>query len=398
MKILFVINTLSRAGAEMALLSLMRKLSGYEIDLFVLTGMGELSGELPPGVRLLGDELVPVNVHSPDGKKWLKKKTVQMSFSRLSGIRDLPYMVSGALAMAKAEHKRYENLLWRVFSDGAKRFDTEYDLAVAYLEGGATYYVADHVKAKKKAAFVHVDYTRAGYTRGLDRDTYSRFARIFSVSEEVRESFLSVYPEYADRTGVFENIIDPDRIKRLSGCGKSFDDGYEGARLLTVGRLTPQKGYETAIEAMSILRSHGVKARWYIAGEGAERERLTRLIEKNGLSDDFILLGNVDNPYTLMRDCDIYIHATRFEGKSIAIREAKILGKPVIATDVSGNRELIADGTDGILCELRPQAVAEATERLICDHDLRDRLGREAGKEGEIKRDDIEKLTEMMGE
>ena len=397
MKILFVINTLSRAGAEMAMIELMRHLPEHEVELFVLTGQGELSEELPEGVRLIGDEVVPESVHSKKGEKVLFLHTLRAAFSHGSGFKNLPYMVSGAFRMAHNPDRRWENLLWRLLSDGAERFDREYDLAVAYLEGGATYYVADHVRAKKKAAFVHVDYRRAGYFKSLDRDAYSRFDRIFAVSDEVRECFLSEYDNLRDRTEVFENIVDPDRIRGLSEEGSGFDDDYDGIRILTVGRLTPQKGYETAIEAMYILKSHGITARWYIAGEGAMRDRLTKLIEQRGLNGDFILLGNVDNPYPLMRECDIYVHATRFEGKSVAIREAKILGKPVAASDVSGNRELIRDGYDGVLCEHDPADVASAIERLIEDDVLRKELGRHAYDEAELLSEDIDKLTAMMG-
>lgn len=82
-------------------------------------------------------------------------------------------------------------------------FAEEYDLAVAYLEGGSAYYVADHVRAKKKAAFIHIDYTKAGYTRKLDRDCYLKYDAIFPIGEDVKQQFLKVYPECAGRTKVF---------------------------------------------------------------------------------------------------------------------------------------------------------------------------------------------------
>ena len=94
-----------------------------------------------------------------------------------------------------------------MLADGAPEIKDEYDLAVAYIEGGATYYTAEHIKAKKKAAFVHIDYQKAGYVRELDLDCYEKFDKIFAVSDEVREHFLRVYPEYENKTSVFNNIF-----------------------------------------------------------------------------------------------------------------------------------------------------------------------------------------------
>ena len=106
-----------------------------------------------------------------------------------------------------------DKLLWKVLSDGGDRFDEEFDLAIAYLEGGSTYYVRDHVKAKKKAAFVHVDYSMAGYNRRLDKNVYLDYDKIFTVSTEVAESFTRVYKELEDKTEVFNNIINKQYIR-----------------------------------------------------------------------------------------------------------------------------------------------------------------------------------------
>ena len=118
-------------------------------------------------------------------------------------------------------------------------------------------------------------------------------------------------------------------------------------RLLTVGRLTSQKAYEIAIDAMKLLKEKGVQAHWYVLGEGELREVLQRQINRLGLEKDFLLLGAVENPYPYYAQCDLYVHATRFEGKSIAVQEAKILGCPILVSDCNGNREQVKDGVDG---------------------------------------------------
>ena len=135
--------------------------------------------------------------------------------------------------------------------------------------------------------------------------------------------------------------------------------------------MTWQKAYDVAIEAMKILKDKEYQIRWYVLGEGDQRKKLEKKIKKLDLQDDFRLLGAVDNPYPYYVQTDLYVQAGRYEGKSIAIQEAQVLGCAVIASDRSGNREQIVDGEDGMLCELSPEAVAENVEKLYRDEEKR---------------------------
>ena len=134
--------------------------------------------------------------------------------------------------------------------------------------------------------------------------------------------FNDVYPECRNKTLVFHNLIDREEICRKAELPGGFSDAYSGKRILTVGRLTAQKAYELAIDAMKLLKDQGVKARWYVLGEGELRNKLQQKIDSLGLKEDFLLLGAKENPYPYYKQCDLYVHATRFEGKSIAIQEA----------------------------------------------------------------------------
>ncbi|MCR5452885.1 MAG: glycosyltransferase, partial [Lachnospiraceae bacterium] len=246
----------------------------------------------------------------------------------------------------------------------------------------------------KKIAFVHVDYEKAGYTRGLDMGDYHRFDKIFAVSEEITDPFLKVHPAMKDKVFVFENTIDQKAIIEGSLNGRGFSDDYDGVRILTIGRLTAQKAYEVSIAAMKILKDRKVKARWYVLGEGVLHRELLSLIKKEGLEKDFILLGAVQNPYPYLRECDVYVHASRFEGKSIALAEAKTLGCAIVASDVSGNREQIKDSNNGLLCKLDAEDIADKTEMLIKDREFAGKLGENASKE-EIWGADPAVLLEM---
>ena len=395
--ILFVMNTLGLAGAETALIELLNKLEdSYEVDLYVLMGQGELAEKLPPKVHLLNKHFNHCSVHSNKGRLYMVGTVVKALFCRATIFRLIPYMCGNLWEMLKKRRIQFDKLLWRALSDGGMRIYKEYDLAVSYIEGGAAYYVADHVKAKKKAGFIHIDYEQAGYTRKLDRDCYLQFDAMFPIADEIKEKFLQIYPECADRTFVFHNIINRDKILEKASKGEGFTDGYQGGRILTVGRLTKQKAYPVAIEAMHLLKDSGCKARWYVLGEGGERHALEKLIAEYGLEKDFILVGAVDNPFPYYRQTDIYVHATGYEGKSIAIQEAQILGCAIIASDCTGNREQIIEGTDGILCELSPQAVSDAILMLLRNGRLRDKLSYEAAHKRIAYEEDIKLLTKII--
>lgn len=396
-KILFVINTMGRAGAERALLGLLRRLEGrpYAVSLYVLLAQGELAGELPPGVRLLNPEYSAQDVLSGRGRRQLVK-TVCKAFFRNGGCIRKARGIAGNLAnQLKNGRVQPDKLLWRVAADGALRFEEHFDLAVAWMEGGSAYYTADWVQASRKAAFIHVDYGKAGYTKALDQGCWARFDRIFAVSEDCRSAFLQAYPELRSRTGVFQNIVSQEEIRRRSREPGGFSDGYQGLRLLTVGRLTYQKAYDVAIDAMKLLKERGCPARWYVLGEGEQRGSLERKLTALGLTGDFFLLGMVENPFPYYAQADLYVHATRFEGKSIAIQEAQTLGCAVVASDCSGNRQQVEDGVDGMLCPLTPEGVAGAVERLLADREARERMGRTA-REKRFPNNQAEELLRML--
>lgn len=397
-KVLFVINTLGCAGAETALIELLKSLDEkeYELSLYVLMGQGEMIDKIPENVKLLNDHYCKDSVLSKQGKQAMMKTVWRSFWGNGNVFGKFAYIVRTFSAMRRTGKFQPDKILWRVISDGSQRFEETYDLAVAYLEGGSTYYVADHVKAKKKAAFIHIDYESSGYTRGMDRNCFDKMDRIFTVSDEVKKHFLNVYPKYQDKVKVFHNIINQDEIRRKAEEETGFEDHFDGVRLLTVGRLTYQKAYDIAIDAMKLIKDRGYKVRWYILGEGNERPALEKKVKELGLEKEFLMPGAASDPFPYYKQADIYVHATRFEGKSIAIQEAQTLGCAIIASDCNGNREQIVQGKDGLLCQLDPESIAEAVISLVEDRDKRIRLGNAAKEKDIVRKGEIKLLLELM--
>lgn len=397
-KLLFVINTLGCGGAEKALLALLGRLDEqkYEVHLLVMLGQGELVRELPPHVRLLNKNYSPLSVLTKAGRRHLLCTMLGAFFKRAAGLRLFPYLCRNLFRMCKKHRVMPDKLLWRMLAESRGNLKETYDLAVAWIEGASAFYVADHVMANKKAALVHIDYTAAGYDRQLDGSRYLAYDRIFTVSDEVRECFKKVYPERENKLFILHNLIDQQYIRRYAEEAGGFSDDYEGIRLLTVGRLHYQKAYDIAIDTMALLKQEGVPARWYVLGEGDQRDVLEKKIEKLGLQSDFLLLGVKENPYPYYAQADIYVHCTRFEGKALAIQEAQTLGCAVLASDCSGNREQITDGVDGLLCELNPEGIRDGILRLIEDPELRKRLSEAAGQKPMTEEKELNQLLELI--
>ena len=377
-KILFVTNTMGRAGAEKCLQALLELLDPekYDMSVYSIINRGELYSDMPEYVHILNKNPCTKSVLDNAGLAAIGRQILWSLLKKFSFITYIPYFFRVLFHQIKSKHLDFSKLFWMLLARNAKRFNEEYDLAVAFIEGAATYYVADYVKAKKKATYVHIDYLAAGYSPKLDRKYYDKFDRVFCVSDTVRKVFLKAYPDYSQKTFFFHNMVPRERIIRLSKEGQGFTDGFDGLRILTVGRLHYQKAYDLAIPALAELRRRGHNVRWYVIGEGAEEDNLRALIRQNGVEDSFILLGTTPNPYPYIANCDIYSQASRFEGWCIALAESLVLARPVLASRCAGNEVQVTDGETGVLIDLSTVNIVEGMEKLITSPELRKKFTR----------------------
>ena len=372
-KILFVTNTMGRAGAEKCLQALLELLdpAQYDLSVYSIINRGQLYSDMPEYVHILNIKPCTKSVLDNAGLAAIARQIGWSLLRKFHFITYIPYFFRALAHQIKIKRLDFSKLFWMLLARSAKRFDEEYDLAVAFIEGAATYYVADYVKARKKATYVHIDYLAAGYNPKTDKKYYDKFDRVFCVSDTVRRVFLKAYPEYESKTFFFHNMVPRERILRLAKEGKGFDDGFDGLRILTVGRLHYQKAYDLAIPALAQLRRRGHNVRWYVIGEGAEEDNLRVLIKQNGVEDSFILMGCFANPYPYIAGCDIYSQASRFEGWCIALAESLVLARPVLASRCAGNEEQVTDGETGVLIDLSTENIVEGMEKLITSPELR---------------------------
>lgn len=389
-KILFVLPNLGAGGAEKSLITLLSLIDyqQFEVDLQLFVNEGLFLELLPPQVNLLP---APANgfLFSPSGGqiKQLLSKSAKLGFGVLSDVmQGLAKAFTGKKGMALSLTR-----LWSRQNALIPASETKYDAAIAYLEGPATYYVADKITATRKFTWVHCNYKMRIECQAFDAPYYAKFEKVVGVSELCSEILKEVFPESASSVVTMYNILAPDLIRSMAEAGGGFQDSYIGTRILSIGRLHRQKGFDMAVEAAAILKQDGHDVRWYILGNGREKDALVRQTEQMRVTDNITFLEETVNPYQYIAAADIYIQPSRFEGKSIAVEEAMVLKKPIIITNYATATDQIENGVTGLIVEMNPQAIAEAITRLIENAALAERLSQnlsavDLGNASEINR------------
>lgn len=248
-----------------------------------------------------------------------------------------------------------------------KGLEEIFDLVVAYAgpSSDIDYYICHKIQAKKKIGWIHFDISKFGIDRKMVRQLYGQYERIFVVSETGSQIFGQTFPQFKDKTEVFHNIVSPLQIRELATTGESFQDDYKGIRILTVGRISQEKGQFVAIQALQFLKDKGYHVRWYLIGEGSDLERCRNEVDRLEISEDVVFLGTKTNPYAYMRDCDIYMQPSRHEGFCITLAEALCFGNPIVATDFTGAREQLKERENGFVDGMSAKDIAEGIEKAL---------------------------------
>lgn len=197
----------------------------------------------------------------------------------------------------------------------------------------------------------------------------NKFDKIVAVSEEIQKLERQHWPHLSDRIVTFRDIINPkvicDFSKESIGLKKP-----QCLTLVTLGRLAPEKGYDITLEAASILKSKGLKFKWFVLGKGPLEDSIRAEISKRNLENEFILLGVKENPYPFLKLADIYVQTSTHEGFGLAIAEARILNIPVVTTKFNTVHMQMVDGKNGLLADLNGTDVSEKILRLATDDNL----------------------------
>lgn len=248
-----------------------------------------------------------------------------------------------------------------------KGLEETFDLAVAYAgpTSDIDYYICNKIKSKKKIGWVHFDVSKFWIDSKVVLQLYSQYECIFVVSETGKAIFDQAFPQYKDKTEVFHNIVSPSKTRELATSGESFQDDYKGVRILTVGRISQEKGQFVAIQALKSLKDKGYHVRWYFIGEGSDLEHCKNEVDRLGVSEDVSFLGTKTNPYAYIRDCDIYMQPSRHEGFCITLAEALCFENPIVATNFTGAREQLKGCENGYVVGMSAEEIADGIESAL---------------------------------
>ncbi|MEG1254502.1 glycosyltransferase [Clostridium sp.] len=267
--------------------------------------------------------------------------------------------------------------MWQYSLKHLPLIDKEYDVAISYL--WPHYFVAEKVKAKKKIAWIHTDYSTIETDVKEDLKMWNKFHHIMAVSEECKNSFLKKYPQLHKKVKVMENITSPDFIRNMAKEQVEDDISKDnGFKLLSVARLSHAKGIDNGVRALKLLHDKGLtEIKWYVVGYGGDEEMIRELIKKNHLEDSFILLGKKINPYPYMKACDVYVQPSRYEGRAVTVTEAQILEKAVVITNYATARSQLRNGIDGYICDNSVEGIADIIERIYGNIQLKNEVEKE---------------------
>lgn len=254
----------------------------------------------------------------------------------------------------------------------AKRYVNHFfDVAINYLEIDSPAFVLHHVKAKKHLQWIHTDVANLNDPTQYDHylPLWQRMDYIVCVSKDSLLHFTQHYPSLKNKTHLIYNFYDTETVMEKGSVPYAF----EGAKptLLSVGRMTEPKQYLRFLDVLARLRDEGFDFSWHVLGDGAQRQEIEEKIQQLHLSDRVYLHGLTDNPYKFMKNCDLFVLPSGWEGFPTVTVEAKLLGCPVLATDVAGIREQLTHGKTGWIVENDEQAICNGLRYLLLNPGIR---------------------------
>lgn len=367
-KVLFIIGSLQSGGVSKSMVSLLNAwdTEKYDTSLLLCCKDGDVfSDYLPKNIQLIYS---PVIEHVMGGFSSLKWLLAHGYFLLCLG-------VLLRLILSRISRPLASELIARMMPVVS---NVHYDLIVDYGGQQLLYYMVNKLSATKKVSFFHSDYSKWSFYYNADKKYYPLVDHIFTISQTCVDSLKHFFPNCADRVSIMENISSPTIIRQQSfesiGEFKVQIDQMKtdgNIILCTIGHICRGKGFDFAIEASDILKRNGINFKWIFIGKVLE-EDLLKLIADKELDDNILLVGIQSNPYPYIGISDIVVHPSRFEGKSIALDEAKILCKPIVVTNFSTVGDQFENGKNGTICEMSGKAVANAIIELINNPTLQD--------------------------
>ena len=394
-RILIFSHTMELGGAERALLGLLHSFdySKFDVDLFLMRHEGALMEMIPQEVNLLPEVREYTGLAVPF-KSILKKRLFGIAFGRLRAkLKAKAFLRRHPVRGDNAVELEYSHKYTCKFMPAVGK--KEYDLAVSFLT--PHYFVAEKVNAKKRIAWIHTDYSTLSVDVESELKMWDKYDYIASISDDCTKSFLSVFPSLQNKIVLIENTISPKLIQKQAKAFQPDWNSGDSKIVLSVGRFCFQKNFDNVPDICRRIIEDGLNIKWYLIGFGSGEKQIQENIERSGMQDRVFILGKKTNPYPYMENCDVYIQPSRYEGKAVTVREAQILGKPVIITDYPTAWSQIENGIDGVIVPLENENCAKEITRILRDQDLLQMLENNCRQKNYNNAFEVEKLYSIIG-
>ena len=342
-KILIRIGSLRHGGAEKVLATFLKNLpkDKYEIDLLLNLYSGKYLSEIPSWVNVI----------------YLNKGEM-ITTNRLQDIPRKAFRVLYQWIM-----KRFPKLLYKCILKGKK-----YDIEFAGIHGFRDEILQSPIKTSKKVMWIHNDLRKTQFHNYTDEEIRKFFGydKILVISKHIQKDFENFAKNDDERSRIVRiyNPLDTEEVLRKSQS-LTLEKQTSVPTFLSVGTIFPQKGFDRLLKVHRKLLDEGFPHNIIIIGDGYDFQNIKKLRDELGVQETTEMLGFTDNPYPYFRDADFYVLSSRYEGFPTVLFEAITLKKNIIATDVSGVREMLENGKLGFIVENTEEGIYEGMKKAL---------------------------------
>ena len=349
MKKILVMSFGSDAGGiEKSLIEFLKFLisEGHDVSLYLWRKPGILFEQIPKEVKIIKDKIAPGSLSDVI----IEKNLIHIFWYMLLRI---------------AQKLKYP-------TKAMKKLPNHYDIAISYCQNGYTpYYIIDKVSAEHKYMWYHHgSYEKKKKKKKIDEKYYLKYEKFITVSESSKSMLLTSFPSLRKTISVINNLVDEESVKEKSNFEVNDINASE-CKIVTVGRVAPEKGQLFSLEIAKNLLDRGFNFSWYFIGDGPDMKACIDYVLNNGLKQYCHFLGVKENPYPYIKTADIYVQPSKVEAESITIKEAKILQKIIVASDIPAIKEVLEDGKFGCVVPRNAKLFADAIMRVFLDEELK---------------------------
>lgn len=365
-KILIATHNLGMGGVETSIINMLNGVdyTKYEVDLLLKDDY------------ILNKNLIPKQVNISI-IKWRRLKNIFIdNIKKLKLIEILKILV----IYCTNNNKKKNDIIFKYIENNPKK----YDIAIAYHSEFEAHYLESKVTATNKVVFVHVNPKTYIKTIKDYLKLYEKFDLVICVSNKLKQIVIDLNINLKNKIKVIQNMIDTKKILELSKIGETYTDNFEGTKILTIGRVSKVKGYELAIDALKKLKADGYNVKWYVIGDYNEHSKnkkdtqyvnyLKNILVNQNLEKDFIFLGGKENPYSYLKNCDIYVQPSIDETYCISTAEAKIFNLPIVRTDTPGAEEQFENMKNGIITDISVDSIYNGIKQYLDNKKLKEKI------------------------